>query len=366
MIPYYLLLVLPVLYIILSQACRSYVGTENHIGGEKRNIAMLVFFAWLLLLLVCRDETIGRDLPVYKEIFGYSRDGLQYVFSSWQEVLFRLYNWAFYQITENYQTYLAITAVLTILPIGCLYVHSRGHSYLMLVLFVNMSTFIMLFSGIRQALAMGIGVIAYHFVKKRKKLAFLLCVFVALLIHHSGFMLLLMYPLYYLRMKRKYIPFLIPAVVVVLLFNNQIFSFLTSLLSANDKYDSTTTSTGAYGSLILFALMAIFAYVITDESLCDEETLGVRNYLLLAVFLQCFAPIHSLAMRMNYYYILFIPFAMGKCLTYPRKYMRQIAQLGEVVLCVFFTAMFVISTYQSYLTGISTLDTIPYKVFWKG
>lgn len=366
MIPYYLLLILPLVYMILSQNNRGRAKAVNHIAGEKRNMAMFVFFAWLLLLLVCRDETIGRDLPNYKTIFYYSRGGLPYVFSSWSEVLFRVYNWAVYQITENYQTYLAITAVLTIIPIGYLYVHSRGHSFLMIALFVNMSTFIMLFSGLRQALALGIGVIAYHCAKKRKKIAFILCVVVAQLIHHSGFMVAFMYPLYYLRIKRKHIPFIIPVIVVVLLFNNQIFSFLTSLLSANDKYDSTTTSTGVYGSFVLFALMAIFAYVITDESLCDEETLGVRNYLLLSVFLQCFAPVHTLAMRMNYYYILFIPFAMGKCIAYPRKSMRQVARLGEVVLCVFFTAMFFISTYQSYITGISALDTIPYKAFWKG
>lgn len=363
MLPYFLLLALPLLYGISNQAIRYRLGKSN-ITNDKRNVAMRIFFLWLLLLLICRDETIGRDLRSYKYIFRYSQMGLKYVFSTRSEFLFRLYNWVIYQFTQDYQVYLAITAILTITPIAYIYVQNKGHSYLKIVLFVNMTTFIMLFSGIRQSLAMAIGCVAYRFVKEKKLIPFLLWTLVAMHIHHSGFMILFMYPVYHVRLKKGMLPFIIPVVVLVFVFNKQIFTALILLLKDNSKYDAEISATGAYASLVLFLLFATFAYVITDEKQCDAETLGLRNFLLLAVLLQCFAPLHNLAMRMNYYYILFIPLALGKCLTYPRKSMKRVAQLGEFVLCVFFTVVFVNTVYQSAMTGSSYLNTIPYKAFW--
>jgi hypothetical protein len=59
--------------------------------------------------------------------------------------------------------------------------------------------------------------------------------------------------------------------------------------------------------LILFLIFTVFAYLVPDESKLDPDTIGMRNFLLLAVAIQMFAPLHSLAMRMNYYYIVFIP-----------------------------------------------------------
>lgn len=365
MLPYYLLLILPFLYIVLIQAYRYNTG-KTLIISRKRNVAMFIFFAWLLILLTCRDETIGRDLMGYKSIFHYARGGLDYVFSSRSECLFRLYNCVFRYFTDNYQIYLAVTALITLAPIAYTYMQNKHHSYLMAALFVNMSTFIMMFSGIRQSLAMGVGAAAYQFVRKKKLLPFLLLALVASLLHHSGFMVFFMYPLYHFRIKRNMLPFVVPMVAVTLAFNDQLFTFLTGLLNDSEKYDATISATGAYGSLALFALFVVFAYAVTDEKACDEETLGLRNFLLLAVLLQCFAPLHSLAMRMNYYFILFIPLALSKCLTYPRRQMRQVAQVGEIVICVFFTVTFFVNTYQSYVTGVSTLDTIPYKTFWSG
>lgn len=367
MIPYFLLLIIP-MFVIVFQTFQynNNKSLVKAVNAKKYNIVMAVFFVWLLLLLVCRDETIGRDLPNYKTIFQeYTKGGLSYVFHSWSECLFRLYNWMIYRITDNYQFYLAITAIVTILPIAFLYMQNKQHSYLMIVLFVNMSTFIMLFSGLRQSLAISVGVLAYDCVKNKKRIKFVLWSIIASLIHHSGFMVFLLCPLYYFRIKENRFIFFMSVVLIVLIFNRQIFAlFLSAFMSISEKYDTELTTTSAYGSLILFVLFSIFSYVITDEKNCDDETLGVRNYLLFSVIIQCFAPLHSLAMRMNYYFIIFIPYILSKCLTYPKKNMQSIAELGKVAICVFFTFLFVFSTYQSYVTGISTLDTIPYKTFW--
>ena len=52
--------------------------------------------------------------------------------------------------------------------------------------------------------------------------------------------------------------------------------------------------------LILFGAFVVFSFLVVDEKKLDEETIGLRNFLLMAFTLQIFAPLHTLAMRMGY------------------------------------------------------------------
>ena len=97
----------------------------------------------------------------------------------------------------------------------------------------------------------------------------------------------------------------------------------------------------------------------------DEESMAIRNFLTMAVIIQCFSPLHSLAMRMNYYFILFIPLALGDAVKNAKEEYKDIAKWGEIVLCVFFTVYFIVNTYNSSKSGKSALDTIPYEFFWQ-
>ena len=97
-----------------------------------------------------------------------------------------------------------------------------------IVLFCIMSTFVMMFSGIRQMLAIGLGFIAYDFTRKRKLMPFVLICLLALTVHTSAFMLLFMYPLYHARITRKSLMFLVPILAALFAFNQQIFGALVT------------------------------------------------------------------------------------------------------------------------------------------
>ena len=276
-------------------------------------------------------------------------------------------NWIIGNIFGNYQIFLAFVAAICILPIALLYCEDRHFGFLKIVIFVNLPTFVMMFSGLRQAIAISIGTIAYHFVRKKKLFPFLLTVLIAFGFHKSSFMLLPMYWIYQIRFKRKHLLIIAPAMVVLYLFNSTIFNFLLTFIGDYaDKYDATAGATGAVNMLILFGLFVIFSYVLSDESKMTDEMFGLRNFLLVCFALQCFAPVHNLAMRLNYYYILFIPIAVAKVFPVVRSQYRQIAKLAHIVLCAFFTVYFLYTSYISCITGISDLDTFPYVPFWRG
>ena len=112
--------------------------------------------------------------------------------------------------------------------------------------------------------------------------------------------------------------------------------------------------------LILFAIFTVFAFLIPDESQLDAETIGLRNFLLLSLVIQMFAPLHTLAMRMNYYYIIFIPLLLPKIIECRSKRWNQVAVLGRHVMVGFFLLYFF---YNASKGG--NLHVFPYHFFWE-
>ena len=351
MIPYYILVGIPLI-----------LGSFRYKGQkiENRNRDNLyLFFAILTLLLVLRSESVGRDLKNYHILYSsYSRMTWQRILEQPGEILFIIYNKLLGACGASYQMYLAITAILTMIPIAHVYGKTSEDALFSIVLFINMSTFLMLFSGIRQAIVIGLGMIAYEYVKSKRLFPFLLLVFFGYFIHNSAFMLLFMYPAYHLRLKKKWLLVIIPALILLYINNQVVFRILTFFIPS--RYDTSTSNTGGYTMIILFALFLAFSYYIPDEKLLDEEVMGLRNFLVVAVALQMFAPLHSLAMRMNYYYIIFIPLLLPKIVKRSAIFKRPIANIGRYIMILFFLVYFFCK-----IPIEDALDIFPYQFFWE-
>lgn len=375
MLPYVLLMFVPLLFTIFATSKKALgvkhgstllIGTDEHI--RNNSLLIPVFFLMLIVILSLRDELIGNDTGGYRRFFeSYSAMSLRQVMANKSDILYWLLNWLVGQFTRDFQVFLAVVAVITVAPIASVYGKDREHGFLKCVLFMNMTVFIMLFSGLRQSVALAMGMVAYEYVVRKKPLRFLLFALIAFGFHHSAFIILLYYPLCHFTFKRRHLWFVIPAILAVFIFNKPIFTFAAQAMNSvfGEKYDGETTETGAYAMLILFAIFTVFAYVLPDEKLMDKETLGQRNLLLMALMLQCFAPVHVLAMRLNYYFIIFIPVLIPKILKYHKRSLKKLTIASQVVMIGFFVLYYLINTYESCKTGISDLNTYPYIPFWK-
>lgn len=378
MIPYLILLFVPLLFSVFAFVSRDRgrkwvlkIGMDEEI---RNNCFLLpVFFIIFFLLLALRDETIGRDLANYKFYFErYCDDFLKAVDRERKDILYWLLVWLVGRFTDSFRWFLVVAAAITLLPIAKVYCEDREYGFMKIVLFLNMSIFVMIFSGLRQALAISVGLIAYEFVRKKKPFWSLVCAFIAFGFHHTAFMVFGFYPLYHLPIKKKQVWFVIPVIVLLFLFNRQTFSLITGPMSAllGEKYEAAIEDTGSYTMLLVFALFAVLAYVIPDEDRMDKETLALRNFLLVTVVLQCFAPVNTLAMRMNYYYIIFIPVLVPKVLKFSDKRFGSIQRRGSAVwwigmaITAFFLLYYLYTTYISCQTGVSALDIYPYVPFW--
>jgi hypothetical protein len=111
--------------------------------------------------------------------------------------------------------------------------------------------------------------------------------------------------------------------------------------NARDKYlIYGYNASGQYGLLILFVLISVYCFVMMDEEKADADDIGIRNLLLLATALQLFAPLHVLASRINYYFIIFIPVALTRVNSKCKHMFWQVAKLAKYVMIVYFIFYF--------------------------
>lgn len=351
-----------VVLLLVPITIQHFVFKQKSVDLERKNkIALRFFFLMFALLLMFRHASVGSDTRNYIYIFNKYRD------MDWSKLIkatvefgFAYYNKIISVFSKEPQFFLAVTAVLTIAMIYPTYKRLTTDASLTIVLFCVMSTFVMAFSGIRQMLAVGLGFVAYELVRKKRKVLFVFVVLLAMAFHISAFMLLFMYPLYYIKLTKQWLIGVVPVLGIVFVFNKQIFSILMSVLSQFTKYEGDVTSTGAFMMIVLFSIFAVFSFLIPNESLLDQETLALRNFLLFSISIQMFAPLHSLAMRMNYYYIIFIPLLLPKIIACKSEKWSQFAVLGRHVMVVFFLLYFFMNANES-----GNLNVFPYHFFWE-
>ena len=107
-------------------------------------------------------------------------------------------------------------------------------------------------------------------------------------------------------------------------------------------------------------MFAVYSYVFVDDEALDQETIGLRNLLLLSVVIQIFAMLHPLSMRMNYYFLIYVPILIPKIAKRCKQRYAMIVKLSVVVMTVFFLSYFVFMI----VTDNDDLNIFPYVPFW--
>ena len=351
MFPYFFLIGFPLLLSLGSY------GDDRRLFSKKT--PLLVFFLILIALLSMRSVTCGIDLITYRYKFNHPGSlTISSLFDfSLTEPGFRLLSAFCKRAFNSFQLFLAVCALLSMVPIMVLYLKESNHSILTIALFVGLAPFSMFFSGLRQSIAIGIGAICYFFCKEKNPIGFLIMVFAAYLFHQSSVILLFMYPLMHVRITKKWTIPLAALVAFCFVYRAQIFG---AMLSVNDRYENlyTISRTGSYTYLLLLLMLTVYSFVMLKDT--EFDSFGLRNILVFTLILQSFASVNSVAMRLNYYYLIFIPLLIPKVVDSARTELRQIAAVSTAVFVCFFFFWF----FKEAYTGADILQVFPYAPFW--
>ena len=265
-------------------------------------------------------------------------------------------------IGGNFQFFLFIVALMSIIPIAVLYYKKSENVILTIALFMVVAPFSMFFSGLRQSIAMGIIIFAFKYIQDKKVIKYIICVIIAMYFHKSAMFCLIFYPVYHAKITKKWLYIIIPTMIITYVFNKQIFSFLLHIYNPiyEDNY-GFVTSTGQYSILILLILFIIYCFVFPDKNKINKEFMGLRNMLILSTMFQLFVPINPIVMRMNYYTLLFVPILIPKVINIGYKKDYGILQLSVIIMSIFFFVYFI---YNGY-TGNDVLNIFPYIPYWR-
>ena len=326
---------------------------------------MAMFFIVFIIILSVRSVDVGADsknyYKMYREIgvlpwnklFGY-RVPLEYGNLVLQKLLNVLFG-------DSLFVFLFATSVIAVVPIWIFYSRRSEAPLLAIALFISVAPFSMYFSGIRQIIAMGLGVVAWHFTKKKNVILFILTVIFAVLFHRSAIVLVFMFPLYYLKIKRVWLAVIIPVILVAFVFNKQIITLIYNLTGLYAENELALADTNAYGMLIILAMLTAFSFIVPNEKLMDKDAIALRNLLVFSLIIQCFAPIHGLVMRFNYYYLIFVPITITQVLKFIDAKFAKLKTVFMWVMGVAFVGLFF---YRAYFGG-DQLKIFPYIPFWE-
>ena len=361
MLAYLLLILIPVLYMFILMGLRTTYGL---IEVPYKQSILKVFFFCFFLLLMFRAPTVGVDTPNYlrKLEVSPSFTWIQSVTESDSEPGFSLLVKLISVFTQNHQIYLGVIAAIILFPIAYFYSRESVDPLFTMLIFLILPLFGMIFSGLRQSISMALVIPAYYQIKKHHVFKFFLIISLAMTFHISAFICFLLYPVYYFKLTRKKLFFIIPLILLTYFFRDTVFSFLLQILSyIYVDHEWEILESGAWSMLALFAILMVFSYVFIDEAEAEEDLLGMRNFLVLSVVIQCFASIHALAMRMNYYFLIFLPILLPKIISKAKGKNAFACWVAEVVLCSYFMYYFL----DLGLRQKSGFGIFPYAPFWQ-
>ncbi len=345
---------------------------KKDIDKQRKKVCIVGFFA-LFLLLALRHPYMGVDLG-----WGYSTGYLKSFENIGQQSLFEVFrvkNYLNYEkgyiifnkiislISKNQQFFMGICAFAGILPIAIYTCKRSMMPLLSLFVFMGLPVFLIFFSGLRQAIAIGITVVSMFFVERKKPWMFILTVIFASTFHSSATVFLLAYPMYHTKFSNLGKVLLITIIPVIFVFRKYLFDLLSKAFQDNAHAENT----GAFLLFLVFVLIYIFLIVFNDY--CDKNNIdnerqnGLINLCYFACIIQIFASIYNTAMRVGYYFMIYMIIAIPNTIENFRhirvKY-NSYYTIVRLVIMVLFVGYGLYALYDD-----SWARTNPYIFFWQ-
>lgn len=210
--------------------------------------------------------------------------------------------------TDSTALFLVIAFFFTVVVARCIYKNS-SEPCLSFVLFVTLGFFTFSMTGLRQTVAMGVTLLGFEFIKKKKLLPFLTTVGIASLFHLSSAIFLPAYFIAHKRITKSYVLMAAVAIPAAYVFKGPVFSFLSRV--SGYGYDPF----GNEGPYILITMMigVFLGAFIQRESVIERnpDNIIYYNFSLFSIVFAMLTFINPSALRVAYYYhiylILFIP-----------------------------------------------------------
>lgn len=313
-------LIMIVLFIALAnyrfKVLRISAGTngsyEEKIYGRQMKIFVVISCAMLIGVIGFRSEYQGIDLhnsfgTGYFYVYDLvCQDTILDIFKYFPvkrymnfEIGYVLFNKLVSVISNGHQLLLVAVSLVSIVPVGYYIFRNSKNIWLSFMLYMSFPFFTSAyFSALRQGIAIGVIVLSYDFIKRRKFMLFMLMIILAFFFHKSAIVCIVAYPAYHLRInKRDTLVAGMVLLAIIYLLKEPLFIVLSQILSREAQIDSNGAINYFLFLTVLFAICTIFC----NEN--NRELRGLRNLLWIACVSQAFGGVYMIATRVTWYFL---------------------------------------------------------------
>lgn len=342
-------------------------GSVVPLDGKK--IYMILAALTLILIAGLRSTKVGADTVMYQRIFGWAAAGSSFKqeYFSWHrggtEPLFYFFTYYLSKIVD-FNGYLTIVATISIAPVMYVIYKYSKNVYFSLLLYIGFGYFAFAMNGIRQAIAIGICMLAFDAAIEKKSKKFIILVLTAVLFHKTALLFVPVYWLANIKNSENFKYIIATSLVAVFALRTALYKFIN--LFARQSFELASDDQGGYRMFLvmLFTLFVGWYYYSRFMKKGDVKRIGQQNslsWLLLlmlsvATLMWPIANLNAELNRMYYYYHIFV-------FLYLPNLVKSLNRKERWLLVIVFTA---ISCYylQSYIIG-GELNYSPYVPFWK-
>lgn len=207
----------------------------------------------------------------------------------------------------------------------------------------------------RQVLAIAITAFSYKYIREKKPIPFILVTLLATTFHQSAILFLMAYPAYHLRLNKKIRLLLTGVLPIIFFLRYPLFSALSKLL----KDDAVPDNNNALTLFVIFTALYGFSVLYSD----DGESSGLCNLFWLACVCQAFGGVYSTAIRVGYYFMVYLILLLPENLTYMKEKLKDSNYTYLIFSVVIFGAFCAFGLYSLYSTYWSI--SYPYYFFWQ-
>lgn len=236
-------------------------GRQNQLSAQKSIDKYINFvFIALWLLIGMRDINIGRDTLGYVSEFHNSTT-LQFISDKkLDEPLYVYFEFVIRQITSNYHVFLMCASASICFAIRAIMKKYFTMSYevvasiciytLLGILSFNMA-------GIRQTIAMSLGIFAFISINNGKWKTSLLLIAIAYLFHNTAMLLLVLLPLHFIKVDKTATIVAIAFIVVSIMVPSLVSGFIGGVIESDDYHYAGYDLSAEGQSLTAFFLQLI-------------------------------------------------------------------------------------------------------------
>lgn len=336
-------------------------------GTLKYNKTYIVLMS-MILFGVCafRGVRVGADLGRYETHF---RICLNLDFQS----IFTVYGWdciGFYELIklfqiffgDNFHGFLFTLATIEGLIFGYIIYKHSVNPYMSVMLYMALGYYAFIYSGLKQALATAVVMLAFDFLIRRKYIFFLIITCIAGLIHTPAilFMGAIIIAHKKINWKTVIVYFIVTGIMFV--FSRKVAVFL---VSAYDSIVDLEGIGGVGGKLIMMSLFIIAGYVLRIPNDENKTYLCLFNFMIVASILQILAVYGNVFERLADYYfifsVLYLPLVFEK-IERRRGSIKGIVLYDEKIYILSNIVLIIFSLIYFYVTINNTYGLLPYYI----